>query len=383
MSDLLLSDDEILLKNTVSDYSKNELAPRAAGYDESGLFPWDNVTEIGELGLFGLTIPEEYGGSGGTTRQLAIAAEEIAKGCAATSVIYIAHLSLCTQFINMFGSEEQKRNYLPDLASGKKVGAFALSEPGAGSDAAAIKTSAVRSNGHYVVNGINTWISNAPEASIFVTLATSDTSKNHKGIEALIVESNTEGIVTNQLHGKMGVRASTVGEIIFDNVLVPVKNRMGEDEQGFRQTMEVLNASRISIGAQCVGIAQAALEAAVDYAIHREAFGGPLSDLQGIQWMIAEMATEIEAARQLVMKSASLRDANLPFATEASMSKLYGSKVAMESAHKAVQIHGATGYFAPTPVERYFRDARVTEIYEGTSEIQKLVIAKNILKKQG
>jgi len=383
MSDLLLSDDEILLKNTVSDYSKNELAPRAAGYDESGLFPWDNVTEIGELGLFGLTIPEEYGGSGGTTRQLAIAVEEIAKGCAATSVIYIAHLSLCTQFINMFGSEEQKRNYLPDLASGKKVGAFALSEPGAGSDAAAIKTSAVRSNGHYVVNGIKTWISNAPEASIFVTLATSDTSKNHKGIEALIVESNTEGIVTNQLHGKMGVRASTVGEIIFDNVLVPVKNRMGEDEQGFRQTMEVLNASRISIGAQCVGIAQAALEAAVDYAIHREAFGGPLSDLQGIQWMIAEMATEIEAARQLVMKSASLRDANLPFATEASMSKLYGSKVAMESAHKAVQIHGATGYFAPTPVERYFRDARVTEIYEGTSEIQKLVIAKNILKKQG
>ena len=383
MSDLLLSDDEILLKNTVSDYSKNELAPRAAGYDESGLFPWDNVTEIGELGLFGLTIPEEYGGSGGTTRQLAIAAEEIAKGCAATSVIYIAHLSLCTQFINMFGSEEQKRNYLPDLASGKKVGAFALSEPGAGSDAAAIKTSAVRSNGHYVVNGIKTWISNAPEASIFVTLATSDTSKNHKGIEALIVESNTDGIVTNQLHGKMGVRASTVGEIIFDNVLVPVKNRMGEDEQGFRQTMEVLNASRISIGAQCVGIAQAALEAAVDYAIHREAFGGPLSDLQGIQWMIAEMATEIEAARQLVMKSASLRDANLPFATEASMSKLYGSKVAMESAHKAVQIHGATGYFAPTPVERYFRDARVTEIYEGTSEIQKLVIAKNILKKQG
>ena len=383
MSDLLLSDDEILLKNTVSDYSKNELAPRAAGYDESALFPWDNVTEIGELGLFGLTIPEEYGGSGGTTRQLAIAAEEIAKGCAATSVIYIAHLSLCTQFINMFGSEEQKRNYLPDLASGKKVGAFALSEPGAGSDAAAIKTSAVRSNGHYVVNGIKTWISNAPEASIFVTLATSDTSKNHKGIEALIVESNTEGIVTNQLHGKMGVRASTVGEIIFDNVLVPVKNRMGEDEQGFRQTMEVLNASRISIGAQCVGIAQAALEAAVDYAIHREAFGGPLSDLQGIQWMIAEMATEIEAARQLVMKSASLRDANLPFATEASMSKLYGSKVAMESAHKAVQIHGATGYFAPTPVERYFRDARVTEIYEGTSEIQKLVIAKNILKKQG
>ena len=383
MSDLLLSDDEILLKNTVSDYSKNELAPRAAGYDESALFPWDNVSGLGDLGLFGLTIPEEYGGSGGTTRQLAIAAEEIAKGCAATSVVYIAHLSLCTQFINMFGNEEQKRNYLPDLTSGKKIGAFALSEPGAGSDAAAIKTSAIKSNGHYVVNGIKTWISNAPEASILVTLATSDTSKKHRGIQALIVESDTGGIATNQIHGKMGVRASTVGEIIFDNVLVPENNRMGGDEQGFGQTMEVLNASRISIGAQCVGIAQAALEAAVDYAIHREAFGGPLSDLQGIQWMIAEMATEIEAARQLVMKSASLRDANLPFATEASMSKLYASKVAMESAHKAVQIHGGAGYFAPTPVERYFRDARVTEIYEGTSEIQKVVIARNILKRQG
>ena len=380
MADLLLSDEETLLKNTVSDYSKNELAARAAGYDESALFPWDNVSGIADLGLFGLTIPEEYGGSGGTTRQLAIAAEEIAKGCAATSVIYIAHLSLCTQFINMFGSEEQKKQYLPDLASGKKIGAFALSEPGAGSDAAAIKTSAIRSNGHYVLEGVKTWISNAPEASIFVTLATSDSSKKHRGIEALIVESDTAGISVNQLHGKMGVRASTVGEIVFDNALIPSVNRMGEDEQGFKQTMEVLNASRISIGAQCVGIAQASLEAAVDYARNREAFGGTLGDLQGIQWMIAEMATEIEAARQLVMKSASLRDAKLPFATEASMSKLYASKVAMESAHKAVQIHGGTGYFAPTPVERYFRDARVTEIYEGTSEIQKLVIARNILK---
>ena len=177
MADLLLNDEEILLKNTVSDYSKNELAVRAAGYDESALFPWDNVSGIADLGLFGLTIAEEYGGSGGTTRQLAIAAEEIAKGCAATSVIYIAHLSLCTQFINMFGSEEQKKKYLPDLASGKKVGAFALSEPGAGSDAAAIKTSATRSNGHFVLDGVKTWISNAPEASVFVTLANSDISK--------------------------------------------------------------------------------------------------------------------------------------------------------------------------------------------------------------
>ena len=380
MNEQLLTEEELLIRNTIRDYANNHLSERAARYDETGEFPWDNVSELADLGVLGLTIDEDFGGSGGTTRQLALVSEEIARGCVATSVIYIAHLSLTSQYINTFGDEYQKQKYLPDLATGKKIGAFALTEPGAGSDAAAIQTSSVRANGHYVINGTKTYISNAPEARVLVTLATRDKSQGYKGIDALIVDGDLDGIKVNQLHGKMGVRASTVGEIVFENALVPSTNRMGGDELGFRQTMAVLNASRISIGAQCVGIAQACLEAAVDYARTREAFGGTLGDLQGIQWMIAEMATEIEAARQLVMKSASLRDANLPFATEASMSKLYASKVAMESAHKAVQIHGGTGYFAPTPVERYFRDARVTEIYEGTSEIQKLVIARNILK---
>ena len=379
MADNLLSEEESLLRNTVKDYSNDVLAKRAADYDESGLFPWDNFRELGDMGLLGLGIGEDYGGSGGTTRLVALAAEEIARGCAATSVVYIAHLSLCTQFINQFGTEDQKYKYLPDLTSGKKVGAFALTEPGAGSDAAAITTTAVRANGHLVVNGNKTYISNAPEASVIVTLTTRDRDLHYKGIDALIIDGDVEGITVNKLEGKMGVRASTVGEIIFDNCHVPAANQMGDDGVGFRQTMEVLNASRISIAAQCVGIAQSALEASIEYAKNRKAFGGTLSDLQAIQWMVADMATEAEAARQLVMNTASLRDAGLPFNTEASMAKLFGARVAMESAYKAVQIHGGAGYFSPTPVERYFRDARVTEIYEGTSEIQKMVIARNLL----
>ena len=379
MADNLLSEEESLLRNTVRDYSNDVLAERAADYDDSGLFPWDNFKELGDMGLLGLGIGEEYGGSGGTTRLVALAAEEIARGCAATSVVYIAHLSLCTQFINRYGSEDQKHKYIPDLASGKKVGAFALTEPGAGSDAAAITTNSVRANGHLVVNGNKTYISNAPEASVIVTLVTRDQSLSYKGIDALIIDGDVEGITVNKLEGKMGVRASTVGEIIFDNCQVPTVNQMGDDGVGFRQTMEVLNASRISIAAQCVGIAQSALDASIEYAKNRKAFGGTLSDLQAIQWMVADMATETEAARQLVMNTASLRDAGLPFNTEASMAKLFASRVAMDAAYKAVQIHGGAGYFSPTPVERYFRDARVTEIYEGTSEIQKMVIARNIL----
>ncbi len=380
MNEQLLTEEELLIRNTMRDYANNNLSDRAAKYDETGEFPWDNVSELAELGVLGLTIDEDFGGSGGTTRQLALVAEELARGCVATSVIYISHLSLTSQYINTFGDEYQKQKYLPDLVTGKKIGAFALTEPGAGSDAAAIQTSSVRANGHYVINGTKTYISNAPEARVLVTLATRDKSEGYKGIDALIVDGDLDGIKVNQLHGKMGVRASTVGEIVFKNCHVPVRNRLGEESVGFRQTMEVLNASRISIAAQCVGIAQAALEESVQYARTRKVFGGPLGDLQAIQWMIADMAAETEAARQLVMSVASKRDAGVPFLTEASMAKLFASKVAMQAAHNAVQIHGGAGYFAPTKVERLFRDARVTEIYEGTSEVQRMLIARNILK---
>ncbi len=382
MADVFLSEDELLIRNTVRDFADRELAPRAAEYDESGAFPWDNIRGLAELGLFGLTIDEEYGGSGGTTRQLAIVSEEIARGCAATSVIYIAHLALCAQFIHMFGTEGQKQRFVPPLARGEKIGAFALTEPGSGSDAAAMRTTAISSNGHYVLNGRKQFITNGPDADIFVVLATHDRSLRSRGVDALVVESDTEGLTVNPMHGKMGIRASGVAEIVFENCPVPQENRLGEEGEGFHQTMQMLNFSRISIAAQAVGIAQAAYEAAVRYARQREAFGRQLADFQGIQWMIADMATNIDAARLLVYQAATLRDEGLPFVTEASMAKLFASRTAVESADKAVQIHGGIGYFAPTPVERYYRDAKVTEIYEGTSEIQRLIIARNILQSE-
>ena len=377
----LLAEDELLLKNTVRDYIDRELAPRAADYDESAEFPWDNMRGLADLGLFGLTIDEEYGG-GGTTRQLAVAVEEIARGCAATSVAYIAHLSLCTQFIHAFGTEGQKQRFVPPLTKGEAIGAFALTEPGSGSDAGALRTTSTKTDGHYVLNGSKAFITNAPEASTFVVMATQDRDLRTRGIDALIIEGGSAGISINPQHGKMGVRASSTAEVVFESCAVPQENRLGEEGTGFRQAMEVLNSSRISIAAQCVGIAQAAYEAAVSYAKQREAFGQPIADFQAIQWMIADMATNIDAARLLVLRAATLRDRELPFVTEASMAKLFGSRVAVESADKALQIHGGTGYFAPTPVERYYRDAKVTEIYEGSSEIQRLIIARSILRDQ-
>ena len=380
--DALLSEDERLLKNTVREFTDQKVAPRAAAYDESGEFPWDNVRGMAELGLLGLTIDETYGGSGGTSRQVAVAVEEIARGCAATSVTYIAHLSLCTQFVHMFGTEDQKQRYVPPLARGESIGAFALTEPGAGSDAAAITTTATKTDGHYILNGSKLFITNAPEADTFVVMATQDRSLRSRGIIALVVERGSSGLTVNPQHGKMGMRASSTGEVVFDNCPVPVANLLGDEGAGFRIAMEVLNVSRISIAAQCVGIAQAAYEASVQYAGQREAFGQPLGEFQAIQWMIADMATNIEAARSLVLRAATLWDSGKPFVTNASMAKLFASRVAVESTDKAVQIHGGTGYFAPTPVERYFRDAKVTEIYEGTSEVQRMIIARNILQSE-
>ena len=375
----LLSEEEALLKSTVRGLVDQQIATRAAEYDESGQFPWENIQKLSEMGLFGLTIDEEYGGSGGTTRQLAIAVEEIARGCAATSVIYIAHLSLCTQFIQMFGTEKQKRRFVLPLARGEKIGAFALTEPGSGSDAGALRTTATRADGHYLLNGSKLFITNALEADIFVVLASHDLSLRTKGIDALVVERGTPGLNINPQHGKMGMRASSTAEIVFENCPVSEENRLGEEGDGFRETMQVLSTSRVSIAAQCVGIAQAAYEASVRYAKQREAFGHYLADFQAIQWMIADMATQITAARLLVLQAATRRDKGLSFVTEASMAKLFASRVAVETTDRAVQVHGGTGYFAPTPVERYYRDAKVTEIYEGSSEVQRLIIARNIL----
>ncbi len=379
MSSFFLSEDELLVKNTVRDYAREQIAPRAAQYDAAEEFPWENFRGLADLGLLGLTIDEQYGGSGGTTRQLVVAIEEIAKACAATSTTFLAHLSLCTQFINMYGTEGQKKEFIPRLISGNEVGAFALTEAGSGSDAGAMQTTVEARSGHYLLNGSKTFITSGPEASILVVLATHDKSLKTRGINAIIMERKTEGFLVNPIKGKMGIRGSSIGELLFENCVVPTENRMGEEGEGFRHTMNVLNASRISIAAQCVGIAQSAYEHALDYIQRREAFGQSLSNFQGIQWNISEMATSVHAARLMTLQAASLRDAGKPFIKEASMAKLYGSRVAVELADKAVQLHGGVGYLSPSPVERIYRDAKVTEIYEGTSEIQRLIIARQIL----
>lgn len=379
MGHLLLTDEEQLLRSTVRGFADDVLVPNASAYDQSGQFPADNVEGLADLGLFGLGIDEAYHGSGGTARQCAIAVEEIARGCTSTSAIYVAHQSLAARFIQMCGTEAHKREYLPTMAAGKTIGAFALTEPGAGSDAAAIRATAVRDGGAYVLNGAKVFITNALEADVIVVLASLDVTLGSKGFVPLIVERSSPGLTVTPMHGKMGIRASSTCEVYFDDCRVPAANRIGEEKEGFKLTMEVLNTSRVDIAAQAVGVAQAAYEHAVAYARRRKAFGKNLSEMQGIQWLIADMATDIEAARLLVLQSATLRDRGLPFASAASMAKLFASRAAVESADKAVQIHGGAGYFAPAPVERLYRDAKITEIYEGTSEVQRLIIARNIL----
>ena len=379
MDNLLLTEEEQLLRTTVRAFADGVLAPRASAYDQSGDFPADNVEGLAELGLFGLGIDEAYGGSGGTARQGAIVAEELARGCTATSTVYVAHQSLAAQFIQMHGIAEHKNRYLPGMTAGRTIGAFALTEPGAGSDAASIRTTAERDGDDYVLNGSKVFITNATEAGVLIVLASLDLSLGSKGFVALIVDRDTSGMTITPMHGKMGIRASSTCEVYFDDCRVPVVNRLSEEREGFRATMEVLNASRIGIAAQAVGVAQAAFEQAVEYAKQRKVFGKTISEMQGIQWMIADMATEVEAARLLVMQAATLLDAGRPFVKEASMAKLFASRVAVETADKAVQIHGGVGYFSPSTVERLYRDAKITEIYEGTSEIQRMIISRNVL----
>ena len=382
-----LTEEEALLRSTVRDLADRELAPRASEYDRDEKFPAENFAAISALGLFGLTIDPEFGGSGGTTRQLAIVSEELSRACAATGTIYGAHLSLCTRYIDRFGSPEQRAKYVPSLATGRAIGAFALTEAEAGSDAAAIKTlvrdSGVRDSGDgFVLTGTKQFITNAAEAQTFVVMATRDASLGPKGIETFIVERDYPGLSITPQHGKMGIRASSTCDVRFEDVPVPAGNRIGGPGEGFAMTMQVLDAGRVVIAAQGVGIAQAALEASISYAKGRKTFGRPIADRQAVRWMISDSATQVEAARQLTLRAASLQDAGEPFATMASMAKLFSSRAAVECADRAVQIHGGTGYFAPTTVERLYRDAKITEIYEGTSEIQRLVIARSLLGDQ-
>ena len=380
MADLILTEEEQMLRNTVRDFADRELIPRAQEVDEKEEFSWENWRGMANIGLMGIGIDAKYGGSGsGGYRHVAIVAEEVARGDAAASVSMLAHLSLATNTIYRFGNEEQKQRLVPSLASGQGIAAWALTEPGSGSDAAALRTTATERDGTYFLNGSKMFITNASVAESIVVFATQDRSLGYKGISAFVVGRDSPGLKINPLHGKMGMRGSSTDEIVFQDTPVSADNLLGEEGRGFNYAMEILDSSRIIIAAQCVGIGQAALEAAVRYAQQRETFGKPIAQHQAIQFMLADMATEVYAARVATMNAATLKDEGLPFVSEASMAKLIASEMCVNVASKAMQVHGGIGYFREAGVERIFRDARVTTIYEGTSEIQRLVIARQVL----
>ena len=380
MAGLILTEEEQMLQNLVRDFADKELAPRAREVDEKAEFSWENWKGMADLGLMGIGIDTKYGGSGsGGYRQVAIVAEEIARGDAGASVSMLAHLSLGTNTIYRFGNEEQKQRLLPSLATGKGIAAWALTEPGGGSDASALSTTATERDGTYFLNGSKMFITNAAMAESIVVFATQDRTKGYKGISAFVVSRDSPGLQVNPLHGKMGMRSSSTDEIVFQDTPVPAENLLGEEGRGFNYAMEILDSSRIIVAAQCVGIGQAALEAAVRYAQQRETFGKPIAQHQAIQFMLADMATQVYAARVATMNAATLKDEGLPFLSEASMAKLLASEMCVDVSSKAIQVHGGAGYFREAGVERIFRDARVTTIYEGTSEIQRLVIARQLL----
>ena len=380
MPDLILSEDEQMLQTMVRDFADRELIPRAREADEKQEFCWENWKGMADLGLTGVGIDTKYGGSGPAGyRKVAIVAEEVARGDAGASVSVLAHLSLGTNTIYRFGNEEQKARLVPSLASGKGIAAWALTEPGSGSDAAALQTTATERDGTYFLNGSKMFITNASVAESIVVFATQDRSLGYKGISAFVVNRDSPGLTINPLHGKMGMRSSTTDEVVFQDTPVPAENRLGEEGRGFHYAMEILDSSRIIIAAQCVGIGQSALEAAVRYAQQRETFGKPIAQHQAIQFMLADMATAVHGARVATMNAATLKDEGLPFVNEASMAKLIASEMCVDVSSKAMQVHGGIGYFQEAGVERIFRDARVTTIYEGTSEVQRLIIARQVL----
>ena len=379
MPDPMLNEEERMLQTLVRDFADRELAPRAREVDELEEFDWQNWQGMARLGLTGIAIDPQYGGGGGGYRQVAIAMEEVARGDSAASTGLIAHLSLGTSTIYRFGNEEQKSRFIPSLASGRGVAAWALTEPGGGSDAASLQTHAEQRDGTWFLNGSKMFITNADVAESMVVFATQDRSQGYRGISAFVVPQGAPGMTVNTLHGKMGMRASSTNEIVFQNTPVAGENLLGEEGRGFRYAMEILDSSRIMIAAQCVGIGQAALEEAVRYAQQRESFGRPIAQHQAVQFMLADMATAVHAARTCTMQAATLKDDDQPYINEASIAKLIASEMCVDVTSKAVQVHGGYGYFKDSPVERLFRDARVTTIYEGTSEVQRLLIARQTL----
>ena len=378
--DFSLTEDQKMLRTMVRDFAEKELEPIAAEIDEAATFPAESIRKAAEIGLMGIGYPEKYGGSGGGSIEQVITFEEVARVCAATAVVIIASNELTGHPIYVHGNEEQRQQYLAPLLRGEKLGAFGLTEAGAGSDVASMVMTAKRENGGYVLNGNKLFITNGAEADIIVTFATVDRSQGYRGVTAFIVEKGTPGFSVGKHERKLGIRASSTAELVFEDCFVSEADRLGEEGRGFRIALESIDSSRIGIAAQAVGIAQGAFDKSLDYARERQQFGEPIANFQAIQWMLADMATQIDAARLLTLRAAYCKDKGLEFVKEASMAKVFAAETAMSVTTKAVQIHGGYGYTKDYPVERYFRDAKITEIYEGTSEMQRMTIARQLLR---
>jgi len=375
-----LTSEQKMIQDAAKDFAQKEIAPVAATLDKEETFPADIVKKLGELGFMGMTVPTEYGGGGMDTLSYIVALEQIAKACASTAIIMSVNNSLVCYPLYEFGTEEQKKKYLKPLASGQKLGAFSLTEPNAGSDAGNQQTTAVLQGDNYVLNGTKIFVTSGNKADVIIITAATDKTKGPKGISAFIVETTWPGFKIGSLEHKMGIRASNTAELVLTDLKVPKENVLGNPGDGFKIALKALDGGRIGVAGQALGIAQAAYETAVKYSQQRQQFGKAISEFQAIQWMIAEMAVSIDAARLLVYRAAVAKDTQKYFSKEAAMAKLFASEMASDVTSKAIQIHGGYGYSREYPVERHYRDARITQIYEGTSEVQKMVISAMVLR---
>ncbi|MBM4341855.1 MAG: acyl-CoA dehydrogenase [Deltaproteobacteria bacterium] len=377
--DLTLQDTHQMIQETAKAFADKELLPAAQKIDKEGVFPSEKVAKMAALGLMGMAVPEQYDGAGLDTLAYALAMEEISRGCASCGVIMSAHNSLVCDPIKLFGNADQRRRFLPPLATGRRIGCFALSEPGSGSDAAGMRTTAIRDGDHYVVNGTKNWITNGQEAQTCVLIAHTNPAERHRGISALVVDRLESPYGIGKVEDKFGIKGSSTTSLVFEDTRVPVANLLGQEGDGFKVAMVTLDGGRIGIAAQALGIARVAFEEALRYSRERSAFGKVIGDFGAIQEMLADMATDIEAARLLIWRAATAKDAGQKYGKFSAMAKLHASETAARVCHKALQIHGGYGYVKDYNAERHVRDARITEIYEGTSEIQRLVIARETL----
>jgi butyryl-CoA dehydrogenase len=378
--DFELTEEQKMFQTMVRDFATNEVKPIAAKIDDEGKYPAEIIKKAADLGLFGITISEEYGGSGGDFVSMAIAAEELCRASASVGTVFLASLSLACYPIYKFGNEEQKRKYVSPIARGEKLACFALTESCAGSDAGALETTATLQGDKYVLNGTKIFITNGAEADIATVFATVDKSLGHRGITAFIVEKGTPGFSVGKEENKLGIRGSSTTELVFENCQIPAANLLGEKCRGLMVALEAIDSSRVTVAAQALGIAQAAFDDSLAYTKERQQFGQPIANFQAIQWMLADMATHIDAARLLTYRAAWLKDHDMPFMKEAAMAKVYAAETSRMVTNNAIQIHGGYGYCKDYPVERYLRDAKITEIYEGTSEMQRMTIARVLIR---